>query len=657
MIKTKRIKLLSIFIAFFVFISMLFPTRLAFATNSVVDFESTNVLDDLQSSPDFNILDYTLDESETRDLRLINFVEYCYSFDPAKQDNYGLYLYVYNPNKLDFKTSDDSNKVQMAVAYNEEGNPIEYEKFDLKLCSVSQGSLFERMFYKFKVIDHKSSDGKTILTRVQSSERRYDISGIELLEKGKTLPEDYGVGGSYMFTGYVKGFGAIPTEDSLNCTVTELETIQLEVHKTNYRTGEYKKNHKHDLTSVYFSVPQRFFDDYGKLQKIKAEWYEYQTTPMAITSNTTVYNGLTAQLGKSASAEYLSYSLYTDAMRMVGESGHYYSYGFCYNAPGEALERLDRLTYAFSTNGANISEYVLSSERIQSWVEGYTTSFDSGEIVIPGKTLSADLFEKDLVPDRAAVSYVGDDKHHKLVTFDAGDTFDMLNYDESNTNAQKFFSWLFLMKPTDIDQSYKGISPIHVVEDVERNDANISQKLFISNDADDLDEFKGFYDAEKEKGNKTVLFRFAQTDYRVFPVEVYNESTGKQISREDNPDTFVVQESIFLNFDIIELTFARAGVYTVIPVVSNPIDIYNDATIPEVEIETYTWLKILLIVLAVILIIILLYVTGLLPLAFRILINILLFPFKLIGMLFNAMFKKRKKRAKAKKAESKTKEN
>ena len=652
MTKIKRIKILSFFLAILLLFSIPFTVKPAYAAESTTNFEETNVLDDLRSAPSFNILKYPFYNSGTPEMYLMNVVEYCYSFDPAMQSNYGLYLYIYNPNGLELSTKDGDNKVQMAVSYDANGNPNSYEKFDLKFCSKSEETFYEKLLYKFKVVDHTSSDGKTILQRVKSSERRYDISGIELLEYRKTLPVDYGVGGTYKFTGYARGFGANPNENTLMCNVIELETIKLEVHKTHYRTGEYKKNHRHDLTSVYFSVPERFFELYGNLQKIKAEWYEYHTTPIAVTSNTTVYDGLKAQIGVDVSKNSVPISLYSGWQELWNPgTGHYYSYDFGYNVYGEVNDRLNILNYVFSTNGENISEYVLSSGRLQSYIEGYTQTYTNGKIEIPGKTLSADLFEKDLAEDRKAVSYVGNDIHHKLMTFDAGDEFNMLNYNDTTTGGYRFLAWLFGLAPSELDQSYTGISPIHVVTDEERNDANIAKTLLIDSDDQQLKLFKDFYDREKENGNRTVLFRFAQTDYSAIPVMAYNEHTGKNLSGNYGNDTFVVQESVFLNFDIIELTFARDGVYTVIPVVSSPIDIYNDITIPKVE-DPYAWLKILIIVLLAILLIIFLWVTGLLPLVIKGIVWLILLPFRLIIWLFKAIFKKRKKKDKNENKES-----
>ena len=43
---------------------------------------------------------------------------------------------------------------------------------------------------------------------------------------------------------------------------------------------------------------------------------------------------------------------------------------------------------------------------------------------------------------------------------------------------------------------------------------------------------------------------------------------------------YVAQQSVFFDFDVIDLTFNKDGVYTVIPAVSDPIDIVNDLTSP-----------------------------------------------------------------------------
>ena len=96
------------------------------------------------------------------------------------QGNYGLYIYVYNPQGLNLSTNSKSNKIQMAVSYDAEGNPNDYAKFDLLFLSKSEDSNYKNLFYKFKVVD-REINGTTFKDRVNSNERRCDVAGIELM--------------------------------------------------------------------------------------------------------------------------------------------------------------------------------------------------------------------------------------------------------------------------------------------------------------------------------------------------------------------------------------------------------------------------------------------------------------------------------------------
>ena len=620
------------------------PTVKADTANS---FDNTQVLDDLRSADGFNILNYPFNES--KDIKIINFVEYCYSYKSNMRDNYGLYVYIYNPKGLNLDTG-NANFIQMAVSYDENGNPKDYEKFGLKYLSKAEESNYKNLFYKFKVID-KEIAGTTFFDRVNSNERRYDVSGIELLTYGKNLATEYNVAGSYRFIGYSKGYGSDENaESTLNCTVKELETITIETHSTYYRTGEYIRNHKHDLTSVYFSVPNRFFETYGALQKIKAEWYEYQTTPIVITSNSAVYDLLYPYIGVNVNDNTnIPIQIYTGYQEMVGSNGHYDKYDWAYNCnyTDAVNTRCNEINYLFSTEGKDISEYVLSSARLKSYVESYTKTYKNGRIAVPAKNISADLFEEGLAPERTAVPYVENNIHHKLVDFDAGDAFDMLNYNDSNSGWKRFFAGLFGLAPRELDESYLGVSPIRIVTDSDMAKENLARTLLINGSESELNAFKSFYNTAKNNNETVVLFRFAQTDYMCLPVMCYNFLTGKNLDNNglfDSADygesTYVTSESIFLNFDIIQLTFNKDGVYTVIPVVNSPIDIYNDITLPKKE---TSWWKTLLMYLLLILLLILLAATGVLPLILKGIVWVILLPFKFIAAIIKSI-KKRKER-------------
>ena len=112
-------------------------------------FDNTNVMEDLRSSQNFNIFDYPAYKSTNPEIYIMNVVEYCYSVDENNRKNYGLYLYLYNPNGIEIDTGDNVNNVQIAVSYNKDGTPNDYEKFGLKFCSKSKEQYSENLFYKF----------------------------------------------------------------------------------------------------------------------------------------------------------------------------------------------------------------------------------------------------------------------------------------------------------------------------------------------------------------------------------------------------------------------------------------------------------------------------------------------------------------------------
>ncbi|MEG2687965.1 MAG: hypothetical protein RSA24_02220, partial [Clostridia bacterium] len=283
--------------------TVVFPVQSAFAygLTSGVSFDNTNVLDDLKSSTvngqKFDIKNYPFNEKSQA--QVIDFVEYCYSIKANQRTNYGLYLYIYNPQGLNLSTDSKRNKAQMATKYDSAGKAVDYTKFDLQFCSKCESGDYKNLFYKFKVVDKKVND-TTFADRVNSNERKYDISGIELLTYGSPNATEYAVNGAYKFTGYAEGYGLDATAKStLTCKAQFLETIELEVKHTFYRTATSSKGagFQNQLDTVYFAVPNRFFESYGKLQRIKAEWFEYKTNDIVVTSNQDFYNKASPYLG------------------------------------------------------------------------------------------------------------------------------------------------------------------------------------------------------------------------------------------------------------------------------------------------------------------------------------------------------------------------
>ena len=94
-----------------------------------------------------------------------------------------------------------------------------------------------------------------------------------------------------------------------------------------------------------------------------------------------------------------------------------------------------------------------------------------------------------------------------------------------------------------------------------------------------------------------VLFRFATSDYYAAPADIYQSDFWGTVHKGQ---AYVARQSVFFDFDVIDLTFNKDGVYTVIPVVSDPIDIVNDITSPtDMGDKLPDWLKYLLLAIGI----------------------------------------------------------
>lgn len=649
----KSIIIVSLILLLSVSLPLLFATNIAYALDNEVSFDDTNVLDDLKSSTvngkPFDLLDFAFDES--KDIRIVNFVEYCYSYRKNQQGNYGLYVYLYNPKALDIVENSGQNKIQMAVAWEKDNegnwNATRYEKFRLRFCNKSEQANYKGLFYKFKVVD-REIDGKTMLERVNSNERRYDVSGIELLTNGNQNAIEYGIGGTYKFNGYAKGYGD-SDEDTLSCIVEDLETLSLEVHHTNFRTDVSSKGagHYNDVNTVYFSVPDRFFKEYGNLQKIRAEWWEYKTKMAVITSNEEfrdkiiAYNGY--ELKNSADAwrwdTNVPYGIKTESIKIGFSFISNWSFN-CYpqsGTPSYTSSIYDKIVpYAFYSPKVGVDEVFdflysqtvagnVSSNKLKDYIYNYSNDLGHGYIDCNGRQLSKDLFE-NFVDNGRVMGY-----NDKTINFE--DTFDLNSFDSEFGWFEKLLAFGLSIPETDGD--YKDVLPIYELKesDFVGTDDVVSERLLVNRS--DLFALKNYYATEKLKGNRVILFRFANTDYYSSNAirYMYDEGTWNN-PKIYKDDTYVAQQTVFLDFDIIELTFNKDGVYRVIPVVSSPTDIINGFTAPP---EKKNILAIIITVLLIILLLVVLQATGILPLILKAIGWLICLPFRLIGKVVNAV--------------------
>ena len=564
------------------------------------NFDNTRVEDDLAD------LDLQYVKDNYSDVSIVELAEYCYSDNVFKQDNYGLYIYVYNPDRITFSVQPGANVVNMAVGYNEDGEPNAYENVPLIYLGKTTGEN-DGLFYKFRI------DGANELLPVVKEysktygERRYDIADIQLRAMGEALAEDYTVGGTWHYTGFAKGYGDDDAaESTLECEQTDLETVELDVHHTFWLPEGFNDPEVHtqdQLNTVYFAVPKRLKDLYGTLCRVQAEWYEYRTKPIFVMGDSTVYEHLKNYVGHVSDTKYdenIRYGMVAN-FHFSGPHDQYPMGDYIYNAMGmsayETIEWLYELQYLFPASGSAGDE-VISSEELLEYVRE-RSKYETDLIL--GKYASC-LFSDNVGEGRKPGS-----EGKTEVNMWGDETFDLT----STVISQSFWQSIF-GGHTQVTTLYDGIKAIHEVtaEDMQGSAQDVSQRLFV--DAGDYAELKSVYDeavtvdpTDPDDEEKIVyLFRFSVTDTYSAQVTYFEQDP----LHTRNSNAYMAMQNVFLDFDIISLTYERNGEYTVIPAVSDPIDIFADVTPPpDFEESGLSWWQILLIVLGVVLAVYLVY--------------------------------------------------
>ena len=612
-----------------------------------ISYEQTDVLDDLSGAviggKPFDVRDYPFDERGKP--QIVAFAEYGYSFYADNQDDYGLYVYVYNPQGQTIDTDTDRNKI--ALAY---GGRENWTKYNLEFLDYSSEAGYEGLFYKFKVSltkDEKSD----ILDDVVQNARVYEISGIEL--SVGNIVTDYTVAMRYTYSGYASGYGsALATESTLACTADGFEKyLNLDVHPTYYRpegTNGENDYTQDSLHSVYFSVPKSVVEEYGGLSAVHATWLDAVLAPVLVTGNKDAYDAILPYLGQDIgqNTDALDYAYVGDAE--FGATGGFGETGwggaFGYNFPEAWM-------------GLGGDGVINSTDRVIS-VLYWLFYAGEGENSADEYALSSEVIEEKLV--ELTEQYGGElvNNRYSRVLFDGvAEEFTELNipaeFEYDLRNEVLGGSWWDKLWGITHDESaaFDGIKAIYEVQDgdfVIRDDVldaeETADNLYMA--LEDVKVFKEFYD-ENKADSVVYLFRYQVSDYISAEASLFepDDFIGNSWSRTDT-NAYFMQETVNLDFDIIDVTFTKDNVDTVIPVVSDPINNIPDGT-PPVYTETdenFDWKTLLGIILGAILLIVFLpLIATLVPYLVKGIVWILLLPVKGIAAIIDSLKKRRNK--------------
>lgn len=566
----KRIGVL--FMLFVLSITMMCGTQTAFAAEYIA-YDNTDIESDLA---DIDTSAYPKDESARhRLLDDVGFMEYAYSDSVFIADNYyGLYFYVYNPTEKPVSLASGAHHVNMATAYDENGEPSDYNNREITFLDATANN----RFLKFKLTDSRAAyDMAVSYAGKHDGVRRYDIASIQLLFQGDDQATDSftgvdnqeGISFTYYCTGYSAGCGAdSEAESTLDIQYKKLDTIGLDIQSTWYRTDRIDGEMRYTLSSVYFAVDDRYITDYGALQIVKAEWYEYKTTPILVTDSNEVETALTPYLGytlpKDEKGDYRDESVPFYFFEYLGPGDTADHHGMGWNAY-QSRDELQLARYDWLIEVDDITATV-PSDKVQDWAENYPIRAGDDVLTVGGRNYNANLFT-DEVDD-------GHTRGYNQRVFDARDEEQWIDLKTINQTSGWDRFWNQFLPAGSRDEDWvieEDIKPIVEVtpEMVNAADADVAQEVLI--DRTQVSDLRNYVTKADEEGKTTYMLRFSLSEYNATNLEYH---PSDDLTGYDYIDFYAATDTVYLSFDIIYLGFVKNDVVTIIPVVADPVDVY-----------------------------------------------------------------------------------
>lgn len=559
------------------FTSALSPlTSVAFAA-APSEFDKTAIEDDLKV---FELEGYPKNEEEKHRLLEGGFMEYAYSENAELSGKYyGVYFYVYNPTEREVSERAGAHTVNMAVSYDAAGEPSDYDNLALTLLDETEN----HRFLKFKLTDGEGAYARAkAYAQAHVGERRYDVAGVQLWFAGDQNATDSntvrygeieGVSSTYICKGFVAGC-ADSEENTLEIQERALETANLNIKTAYYRTGADTAgaNKQNTISSVYFMVPKRFIQEYEALEIVKAKWYEIKTQPIFVTDNKEIYSemlpwrGYQLPLWESGKGYYDS-AVPFEIVEYLGP-GDSAQQGWNYNYSGGGTRNINRFDWVIKTD--NLIEAV-APEVLKAYANSYYGKDGDARLEIGDKMLNVHLFTGEV------------DAGHKfgtnVHTFDVKNPEDRINVNlENTTSAWDKFCNSFKFGDSKYETFIKGenITPIEEITagKLMGDEHEVEKKLLVK--ASLVEELKSYYEEAEKQDARVWILRHSVTEYEAHEMEYHKK--GNILG--PYPKMYAATDTVFLDFDIIHLGFAREGKVRIIPVVMSPIDIYPELTPP-----------------------------------------------------------------------------
>lgn len=488
------------------------------------------------------------------------------------------YVYIYNPSRMKYDVGSVLNRIHMALDW-DKGNASMAGFYILDFISGSgETDTLGHLFLKFRI----RKDGKIPSLKVGSG-RSYDIVEVELLPKGENTAKSLNVSSRYTYFG---------SGSTLRAEVENFTTVEIETHYTYYRNGLDGDGEadQDQINSVYFSVPEEWFDDGKTIVGVTAEWDQYKTKPIIVTDNEECLSALEEYkevpgFQLSPDGESLELMVLEEVNWNSGLTYWRWAYSPSFKSSLTNTVLREELVYkwAFLSESSKPGEVAVSADRIQN--EVYS---DGPQLIVqnpskkdeyafaryPYKGVDLTYFEHDrfLYYDKSLGRVVfqepvyethGSGYRKKDIWID--ETLSSGKYDFGLNFVDAFFAWL---GGSDLGEDLEDIVPIVSVDD--NLIASGSGAALVHET--DWDDFVKFQAAEAASGRRTFLLRFDISDYTCESVSVTLLSSNE--NRYFSAKAY--QETLYLNFDILRFVLMEEGEFRRIRAEGIDVDDYLD---------------------------------------------------------------------------------
>lgn len=541
----------------------------------------------------FSESDFPL-KSTDKNLYIIAAAEYKFR-TVSSSPEFNLFFYVYNPSGMELK---ENTRNSIQIGMDEECQQTYF--FGIKIYSKSEDNRFLKIGVVTSAIYSSTS---LLLTKQKDAARRvYNVPTLRFVVNGKL--ESYPIKRGYIFEGY-------DYNDTLQGSWKELDVLQVELHTTNWISPnaglkvdgvtEASVYDHYELHTVYFRVPKTYWEKYEYLYSIHATYDAVHLTPIIVTRKNDkdfaddegqdTKNAILAGTSLKANSDLEVYDLgwqettyslttypkrhiYTDSDTLRNEAAQYTVSVGSWIYLHELVTKYNTLSYYFATlpsdfeytDGAAIVKAAVSQKQLQEYFY--------------------DRYDKPLFDNaNLYTEYISNqDLTKSAIEFKAEGIYKMTNFQEIlNTKSlweQWFTDWLTEDDSPLYDTFANEVQHITVLKEPgvysnvplygDEKVEEVAEELFIS--GADMVEFSEVCKEAAAEGDYVVLLRVGFNDYGCYPVRDHYEAfygTGPYVA-------VAVDKWAYMNVNVADLVFTKAGQNYIVPVSSNTVDSFGN---------------------------------------------------------------------------------